>query len=167
MEKSLNAEIKKENRLVAEWLLYYPDRLQAYESHIDSVSLYPVQAISEDIRAKGQTSDPTGRIATQLSTHTYDSRWLDVIAEVERRIPDKQRVFLEVRREARNNHANHRGRPAWVVYVQCKYPLVMAEKTGKGAEDFYMHYQTCRYWWDRLIEYAARIAAKRGLLDGR
>ena len=160
----LEQEIRRENKIVSDWLLYYPQRLAEHKEQQEEVPLYPNTEIKDEIRGKGQTSDPTGRIVIQR-TRGYDSRWFDVIAEVEKRIPEKQRVFLEIRREARGRRGTSRGRPAWIAYVQCKYPLVMAEKTGKDVECFYISGQnTCTLWWNRLVEYAARVATKRGLL---
>ena len=158
-------QVKAENRIVSDWLLYYPERLKEYEEAQDDVALYPGQALSSDIKAKS-ISDPTHRIAAlREKAGKWDVRWFEVIAEVERRIPEKQRIFLQVRREARHNHSNYRGRPGWVAYVQCKYPLVMAERTGRDAGNFYIgEAKTYYLWWMRLVEYASRLAIRKGVL---
>ena len=163
--KPLDIQVKAENRIVSDWLLYYPERLKEYQEAQEDVALYPGQALSDDIRAKG-ISDPTVRIvALREKAGKWDARWFEVIAEVERRIPEKQRIFLHIRREARNNHSNYRGRPGWIAYVQCKYPLVMAERTGRDIVNYYMNdRQTFFDWWNRLVEYAVRIAIRKGLL---
>lgn len=163
--KPLDAQVKAENRIVSDWLLYYPERLKEYQDAQEDVALYPGQALSDDIRVNG-VSDPTARIAAlREKAGKYDARWFEVIAEVERRIPEKQRIFLQIRREARHNYSNYRGRPGWVAYVQCKYPLVMAEKTGRDVMDFYISdRETLFGWWNRLVEYAARLAIKKGVL---
>lgn len=163
--KPLGAQVKAENRIVSDWLLYYPERLKEYEEAQDDVVVYPGQALSDDIRAKS-IADPTARIAAlREKASKWDARWFEVIADVERRIPEKQRIFLQIRREARNNHSNYRGRPGWVAYVQCKYSLVMAERTGRDVMDFYISdRETLFGWWNRLVEYAARLAIKKGVL---
>lgn len=158
-------EIKKENKIVSDWLLYYPERLQDYKNQQDEVALYPSSEAKDEIRGKGQTPDPTGQAVVRRLQNKYDPRWFELIAELERRIPEKQKVFLEVRREAKYHRGRRRGRPAWITYVQCKYPLVMAERTGKSVECFYIAGQnTCTLWWNRLVEHTARLATKRGLL---
>ena len=160
----LQTEIKRENQIVSNWLLHYHDRLEEYEEHKSEIAVYPGQALSDEIRAEG-ISDPTHRAALNLQSFKHNPEWFALVEELERRIPDKQRVFLQVRREARNNHSNYRGRPGWVAYVQCKYPLVMAERTGKDAARFYMaNPKTFTDWWNRLVNYGARLAIKRKLI---
>ncbi len=165
-KKPLDVQVKTENRVVSEWLLYYPDRLKEYQDAQDEAAVYPGQVLSDDIKAKHTITDPTARIAAQREVAgKWDIRWFEVIAEVEKRIPEKQKVFLDIRREAKNNHSNYRGRPGWVAYVQCRYPLEMAERTGRDAAMFYIgHPNTYTHWWNRLVEFAAREAIKRGLL---
>lgn len=164
LEKPLRAEVKKENRIVSDWLLYYHDRLKEYEDYKESIALYPAQAMADEGHSN-TISDPTQRVALKRLDFKHNPEWFNLIAELERRIPEKQRVFLEVRREAKDKHTNYRGRPAWVPYVQCRYPLVMAERTGRGAEEFYISQPRVFYdWWNRLVEYGVRLAIKRGLL---
>lgn len=164
-EKPLQAEIKKENRIVSEWLLHYHDRLEKYEEYKANVAVYPGQVISDDIRAQGVTSNPTQKKAMKMLEFKYDPGWFSLIEELERRIPEKQIIFLQVRREARNNHSNYRGRPGWTAYVQCKYPLAMADQTGREVTDFYISDpKTFTEWWNRLVNYGVRLAIKRGLL---
>ena len=156
-------DIRAENRIVSDWLLHYPERLQRHLDQQERVPFYAGQAMSDDIRAKGGTSDPTARIAE--ARLKYDSEWFALIELVEQSLPQKQRVFLECRREATHQRGGKPGRPAWVAYVQCRYPLVMAELTGKDVERFYIGREmTLVSWWERIVEYAARMAAKRGLL---
>ncbi len=164
---SLQSEIKRENKIVSDWLLYYHDRLKEYEKYKEEVALYPNQAMADEGHGSN-ISDPTQRTALKRLDFKYNPEWFDMVEELERRIPEKQKVFLEVRREARDKHTNYRGRPAWIPYVQCRYPLVMAERTGRGAEEFYIgHPNTYTLWWNRLVEYGVRLAIKRGLLgDG-
>ena len=160
----LQNEIKKENQIVSDWLLHYHDRLAEYEQHKSEIAVYPGQALSDEIRAEG-ISDPTHRAALKMQGFKYNPEWFLLVEELERRIPEKQRIFLQVRREARNNHSNYRGRPGWVAYVQCKYPLVMAERTGKDIEKFYIgHPNTYTGWWNRLVEAAVRMAIERRLI---
>ena len=156
-------DIKRENRIVSDWLLYYPERKKQHEEQLSSVTFISSPSLSDDIQGTGGTSDPTARIAS--ARMKYDSAWFDLISDVEKSLPEKQRVFLECRRQALKHHGGGRGRPAWIAYVQCRYPLVMAERTGKSAERYWLGSDyMAREWWARIIEYTARLAAKRGLI---
>lgn len=156
-------DIKAENRIVSDWLLHYPERFQRHRDQQEAVPFYAGQALSDDIKAKGGTSDPTASKAE--ARLKYDSEWFALIELVEKSLPQKQRVFLEVRREALGQRSKGPGRPAWVAYVQCRYPLVMAELTGKDVERFWMGSETTvKQWWERLVEYTARLATKKGIL---
>ena len=166
MEKPLQTEAKKENRIVSDWLLYYHERLKEYEEYKEEVAMYPNQAISDEGHG-GNISDPTQRIVLKRLDFKYNPEWFELVEELERRIPEKQRIFLEVRREAKDKHANYRGRPAWVPYVQCRYPIEMSKLTGRGAEEFFISQPRVFYdWWNRLVDYGVRLAIKRGLLGG-
>ena len=119
--------------------------------------------MSDDIKGKGGTSDPTASVVAQRLK--YDSEWFSLISEVEKVLPEKQRVFLEVRREALWQKGGKPGRPAWVAYVQCRYPLVMAEMTGRDVECYYISKpQTLFEWWNRIVEFTARKAIRRNLI---
>ena len=164
MEKPLQTEAKKENRIVSDWLLYYHERLKEYKEYKEGVAIYPNQAISDEGHGSN-ISDPTQRIVLKRLDFKYNPEWFDVVEELERRIPEKQKVFLKVRREAKDKHANYRGRPAWVPYVQCRYPIEMSKLTGRGAEEFFISQPRVFYdWWNRLVDYGVRLAIKRGLL---
>jgi hypothetical protein len=162
---AIGVEIRADNKRVAAWLLEKNERKAGIEVRREEILKSPSLGIPK-IPSRGvKVSDPTGFAALKLTELMEAERWIAVIEEVERRLPDKQRIFLELRREAGHLRGDIRGRPAWVPYVQCKYPLVMAERTGKKVAEFYIsHPNTYTTWWNRIIEYTARIAAKRGLL---
>jgi len=161
----MNAEYRADNKKVAAWLLEKNMRKSNIEARRAEILKSPSAGIANIPSRSGKVSDPTGIAAGKLAELQEEERWITLIEDVEMRLPDKQRVFLELRREAVDLRGNIRGRPAWVPYVQCKYPLVMAERTGKKVSEFYIsHPNTYTAWWNRIIEYTARTAAKRGLL---
>ena len=156
-------DIKNENRVVSDSLLYYPERLRQHEEQLATVTFISSPSLSDDIQGTGGTSDPTARVAGQRLK--YDSEWFSLIADVERSLPEKQRVFLQVRREALNIQGGGRGKPAWVSYVQCKYPLAMSQKTMRPVECYYISTPSIFYsWWNKIVEYTVRKAIRRGLL---
>ena len=155
-------DIKSENRIVSDWLLYYPERLRQHEEQLASVTFMQSPSLSDDIQGTGGTSDPTARVAGQRLK--YDSEWFDLIADVERSLPEKQRVFLECRRQALRQSGGV-GRPGWIAHVQYAYPLEMARRTGKDMECYYISdIRSIKSWWQRIVEYTARKAIRRGLI---
>ena len=155
-------DIKNENRVVSDWLLYYPERLRQHEEQLASVTFMQSPSLSDDIQGTGGTSDPTARVAGQRLK--YDSEWFGLIADVEKSLPEKQRVFLECRRQALRQSGGV-GRPGWVSYVLCNYPLEMEKLTGRDAEHYFIGREpTIKTWWQRIVEYTARKAIRRGLL---
>lgn len=160
--KALDAEIKNDNRKVAGWLLYYHERKQEYLAKREGILHSSGPTLSDAIPgAKNAAGDPTGRKGQKLGDLQKTEQWLNLIEEVERRLPDKMAIFLKLRREYR--HA--RGRNGWVAPVQHKYAQEMANLLGKKHEEVWIESRTTfYYWWERIVEYTARIASKRGLL---
>lgn len=135
----MDKTFKAENKMVSDWLLNGAARIRE-------------QAMLDKL---GPASKHPG----------HDTRWLDLIADVERSLTQEQKVLLEVRRQANNQRGGQPGRPGWLAYAQSRYPLVMAQRTGKSAEAFYISTSNTFYrWWEQLVLNTARIAARRGLL---
>ena len=156
-------DMRTENRIVSDWLLYYHERLGLHRERQSKVSYYQSPQAGDGIRAQGRVSDPTAQRAIKLAE--IDTRWFDLIAEVEMMLPEKQRVFLDVRREALHLRDGRRGKPAWVAYVQCKYPLVMSQKTGRPIECYYVSTPSVLFdWWNKIVDYTARLAIRKGVL---
>ena len=129
--------VKAQDKVVSDWLLRYPERV-----------LMARKAASKGLAVK------------------FDIRWLDLIDNVESCLTEEQRVFLEVRRQARSQSGRRqRGRPGWVPYTQSKYPLAMARRTGKDPALFYIStYCGLSSRWEKIVQITARLAIKRGLL---
>ena len=154
-------DIKNENRVVSDWLLYYPERLRQHEEQLASVTFMQSPSLSDDIRGTGGTSDPTARVAGQRLK--YDSEWFGLIADVEDNLPPRKRIFLELRRSAMKQQGGV-GRPGCYAYVSTRFPLVMAEATGRDAEEFWYSEATYKYWWRWIVTHTAIMAHRRGLI---
>jgi len=48
--------------------------------------------------------------------------------------------------------------------VQRKYVEKVAEMLNKSEEDVWVSEETIRRFWDKIVNYTARLAGKRGLL---
>jgi len=165
---------KKENSLVEKWLLEYPERKSEYEQKRNELlSLFPSSSSSSFDRVpppkkKTQFSDPTFQQAALLIKKLDNFyRWLKLVEEVEAILPYKLRLILHLRREVYKNssHQRERGRPSWIPYVQQKYCETIAKKEEKPIEEVWVSSpSTFSKWWGRIVDFAAREAAKRGLL---
>lgn len=156
---------KKENKKVAGWLLYYEERKAEYEKRRQDILLKASGGPALACRQERDMSDPVGNKVEQLLKFEETDKWLKLIEDVENRLPWKMQVVLRLRREARNRKGYSRGRPAWIAYVQHRYCREIAEREGKDIEDVWVNApQTFSGWWERIVEYTAREAAKRGLI---
>jgi len=156
-------ELKKENRKVANWLLFYGERKREYEQLREKILTSSPRILSGTGIAKNAISDPTGKKAVKLAQLQEMEQWIELVEEVERRLPPKMKVFLRLRREYRYSAK----RNGWVAPVQWKYAQEVAKMLGKAQEDTWVESRTTfYYWWEKIVEYAARLAAKKGLLGG-
>ena len=151
---------KKENKRVEGWLLFYEDRLREYENDRAEIVRTTSPSLFDGLKGPG-ISNPTGRMGVKLMELQEREQWLRLVEEVERKLPQKLRIYLRVRREYRHNAGNQ----GWVVRVQRDYAATMARLTGLPEERHWIDSRrTFWVWWERIVEYAARMAAKEGLL---
>ena len=162
---TLEDEIRNENRIVQGWLLGYRQRKEEYcrrRGDILLASPLPPNGLPRG----SETSDPTERKGGMLAELAEDEAlWLELVEEVQVRLSWKMQIILKLRREAVYIRGKRRGRPAWVAYVHVKYCEEVAAKLGKQLEDVWVNNEDVfSEWWKRIVEYTARLAAKRGLL---
>lgn len=151
---------KKENKKVEGWLLFYEDRLKEYEDERAEIIRTASPSLFDGLKGTG-TGDPTGVQGVKLAELQEREQWLRLVEEVERKLPQKLRVYLKVRRKYRHARGSH----GWVVRVQREYAETMAKLTGLPEERYWIDSRrTFWVWWERIVEYAARLAAKEGLL---
>lgn len=148
----LQEEVKRDSKIAAGWLLYYEERKKEYERQREAILHSSGPCLTEVTPAGKSIGDPTGRKVVRLGELQYAEEWLKLVEEVERRLPPKMQIFLQLRREYRHR----RGRHGWVAPVQWKY----AEKTGQWVENR----RTFYVWWNRIVAYTVILAAKRKLL---
>ena len=165
---NLVREAKDENRVVAGWLIHYHKRKEYYDQCREEV-LYSTPQPPEVVTCPiNQNSDTTGKKALALATFDENTgKWLALVEDIEEILPWKMQIVLKLRRETmhRPYKSRDRGRPAWIPYVQVRYAEEVAKRTGKAPEDVWIERpRTFIEWWNRIVEYAARLAAKKGLL---
>ena len=161
---SLESEIRNENRKVAYYLLNYPDIKEELEEQrllILNATHHP------DDPAPGRNtprepSDPTGAVVVQLSELHERERWIQLCEDVAAGLPWKKQIILQLRQEMRGASRRTGG---WRPYMQWRYSELVAKKLKKPVADVYIEREaTFSEWWKQIVEYAARLAAKRGLL---
>lgn len=163
--ETLDKQQKKENKIVAGWLLYYEERKAEYERIREDVLQRVPAGVASAVHPEGDYSDSTGSKVVQLAKLREMEEWLKVVEYVEERLPWKMQIVLRLRREARYRRGYSRGRPAWIAYVQHRYCAEVAKREGKDIEDVWVNSpDTFTDWWNRIVEYTAREAARRGLL---
>lgn len=166
MPDNLEQEIKDDNQTVAGWMLYYHQRKREYVQARAGVLLSsPAPA---DGQPRGtETTDTTGRKGSKLAQlHERTGAWLELVEEIEARLPPKMRIILIRRRECVfAGRKKYRGRPAWIPYVQVKYAEDVAKLEGKRLEDVWVNNpDKFGEWWRRIIDYGVRCALKKNLL---
>ena len=155
------AEIKYDNEIASDWLLYYPyRRRQYYEDLLDAENSRPVS----EVNVKTGPGNQTMQKAIQKIELTQTEQWLQCVEDVENIFSEKKRIFLQVRREAAYMVKSVRGRPAWVLYVQRHYADRMAERYNTTPDKFWVSETTLKDWWHEMVEVMARVALKRGCL---
>ena len=160
MNQQLDAEIREDNRIVSDWLLYYHERRRAYYDRRENI-LHSTPRPDVGGGRSSAISDTTGGKGSKLGDMETVERWIELAEEVERRLPWKMRAFLLLRREYRHV----KGNKGWTTAVQWRFAHEVAERLGKRPEDTWIESRrTFTRWWNRIVEYTARLAAKRGLL---
>ncbi len=161
---SLESEMRNENRKVAYYLLNYPDIKEELEEQrllILNATHHP------DDPAPGRNTpkepgDPTGAVVVQLSELHERERWVQLCEDVANGLPWKKQIILQLRQEMRGASRRTGG---WLPYMQWRYAEKVAARLDKPLEDVYVERAgTFSSWWNEIVECAARLAAKRGLL---
>lgn len=166
---SYKEELERENQKVAYWLLNYHEEKRKCEAQ-EKQAIWGHEHASVLRPCDGAVQgDPIGNATAKLvdDKELQETKaWLALVEEVESRLSWEMRVFLRLRREAKYRKGRVRGRPAWVPYVQHKFAQEVARRRGKDIKDVWVSApETFMRWWRRLVDYTARQAAKRGLLE--
>ncbi len=160
LAERMELEIKRYNGTVSHWLLFVEDEKVALDDRRDD--LFNGDSPHDNPgSSRSGISDKTGSTGTRLAALEPKERWIQLIEEVEQKLPPKMQIFLRLRREYRG----YQGRQGWVTPVQINYAQQVAELEGKRPEDVWIESRRTFYvWWNRIVTYTAVIAAKSDLL---
>lgn len=154
MGEALEVEIKNDNRVVSGWLLHYHERKRDYEQRREDILNSSPQP--QHVPGRAFTSDTTGRKGEKLAD-LEAGRWLALVEEVSRRLPWKMQILLRLKQRYR---IGVRGRPVrWLIALE-----LSEEVSRRLKKDYSVGPDTIDDWWGRVVEYAARVAGKKGLL---
>lgn len=156
-------DIKEQNQVASEWILYYHQRSQLHTQMQKNISALTASQCTGMPHGSGK-SDSTVQKVIALDRLKNDELWLMTIEDVEKIVSPQKKVFIEVRRRAeefKNDGIATVGRPGWVSYTQATY----AEKIYRmyGYEQVPSE-RTMMSWWNQLVDLAVRVAIKRGCL---
>lgn len=156
---SFNSSLKQENEIVSNYLLYYHELHNEYlEKREDIIHYKKVGRVFKD-KKQGSPTESKGRKLIDNLQKT--EQWLKLISEVERNLPPELKVYLKLRREYRDA----RGRTGWTAAIQSKLPDELSKLTGENPETIWIESRnTFTRWWDKIVEYTARLALRNGLL---
>lgn len=149
----IKAQMKKENQVAADWLIYYRARKRSHDERREEM-LRSTGGKPENIG--GSRSSLPGRpvesMVCRLAEHDASdtARWLRVVESVQAIIGPKKRQLLELRQECRFYMSPDGGRPGWIAPVQQRF----GELTGDCPAE-----NKIREMWYEIVGLAVRIAA--------
>lgn len=148
------ADIKKDNKVVEEWLLFYKERRRQY--YIDRQSILGATC-SPDVSSRCGVGNQTMTKGIQLTKLMQQEAWLETIEVVEESLSESKQLFLALRREAVYLQENgNAGRPPWVEYVQQRFASEI---------DQFVHDNTIKRWWRELVNQTVIVALKKKCLQ--
>jgi hypothetical protein len=144
--------IKEENRIAANWLIYYRERKREHEEQRVRL-LEGTKGKESNVggRRPNRISRPTEELACKLEAHEHGdtAKWLLVVEEVKKIVGPKKRLLIELRQECKFYISPEGGRPGWIVPVQIRF----GEMTGWCPAE-----RTIQDMWRDVVYMAVRIA---------
>lgn len=155
LAEQLQRQIKLENQIAADWLLYYKERKRQHlEQRRQLEDGCQQAAVITGSRSTG-VARPVESMAIKLSEHDQgnDAKWLQVVEAVADLISIKKQQLLQARQECRFYISPAGGRPGWIAPVQQRY----GELSGWCPAE-----RTLQDMWRSIVTLAVRIANIQG-----
>jgi len=157
VSKSLDKEVARDRRMVADWLLWYEERKQEYEELREEILESSPAPLHDRVPVKGKISDITGQKGSMLGDKGKIEEWLNLCEEIEKRLPWKMQILLRLKRKYK---VGVKGRPVrWLIALELSEEI--SRKIGK---EWYIGEDGVDKWWQRVVTYGVILAAKRGLV---
>jgi hypothetical protein len=91
----------------------------------------------------------------------HNRKWIAVVEEIEKAIPQHLQVFLRLRRDYRYR----KGPNGWMPIVQHRFAVEMAQLTRNQEENTYRSASRLSDYWDEIVNYTVRKAIAEGLFS--
>lgn len=156
--RDIRHEIEEECKLARDYLLYYDERLRAYEAQ-KAEYLAPRKTGG----ARGSSiGNPTAQQAIKAAIYDEEHEeyyWLRAVRVLEGGLSTRMSIFLKARREGirRAGKIRSRGRIGWAAYTACRYAELTAES---GREQMPPTYQAMHTWEVELVKNVVLIFGK-------
>lgn len=154
---------RRQNEIVEKFLKHYDDELESITERIKDIEDAQPSALGGDQCRNGSgISDPTFKKAAALSDPDIDRKlkWLALIREVEVGLPEQYLVVIKIWREFRFMRGPH----GWAAKAERKFAAEMAKIQVRDEEETFRCKKTLEGYWSEIIEIAARMAVKDGLI---
>lgn len=155
---ALDKEIRADRRVVAGWLLWCNEREQQYRERREEILHSSPPPLSSRLPVQLGPGDTTGKKGSALADIAQAEKWIELVREVEARLPWKMQLLLALKRKYR--HGGTKGRP-----VRWRIALELSEEVSRRLrKDWYIGEKQVDRWWQRILDYTVILAAKRGVI---
>ena len=156
LQTSLDVEARNDNKKVEGWLIWKNERKREYE--LKREAIMHSSPPPPDGQPRGlNIGDSTGRKGRKLAMMQQTEQWICLVEEVEQRLPMNLRLLLKLKQEYK---IGVRGRPIrWEIAWELSKQLSAIQKKDRSISP-----DTVDEWWERVVEYTVRLAAKKNLL---
>lgn len=152
-------DIKRQNRDALKYILGIYDLRKQYASQLNNISALGA-ANSDGMPHGSGVSNPVENKTFALLDIELKKNWIITIELMEQTLSEKQRKYLEIRRDAehqiREHTSDRRGRPlGWFDYTQAHYATWFYERYGGESVP---PQRTMETWMKNIIDITVRIA---------
>jgi len=104
---------------------------------------------------QGGVSDAVGQKGAQLGDLQEAERWLELVAEVEQRLPWKMQILLSLKRKYK---VGVKGRPVrWMIAVE-----LSQEVSKRLNKNWCVGVDSVDKWWQRVVGYGSDSCCQKG-----
>lgn len=151
----MRACIKQENRIAANWLIYYRERKRDYEERRQEIAA-GLREKDENVGG-GRSSLPGNPVESLVIKvddydHNNTAKWLYAVKDVKSIVGPKKKQLLELRQECKFYISPDGGRPGWIAPVQQRF----GEITGWCPAE-----NKIKEMWYDIVDLTVRIALIR------
>ena len=154
MVQDLQQEVRRQNKITADWLLRIEERKAEYQEKRATLPRTDSGLVAIPPGKGGRDGDKTARAAVELADmDTYYRGWVNLVQDVERSLPHDKLILLRLRRQG-------------LRFKDLQYHYSRELQVHLGNRVPYKSRDWFNRVWKEIVEVAARMAAERGLFKG-